>query len=165
MRKSVYIESTIPSYYVAEPSRDIVLLAHQGITREWWNTDRQNYDLYISEIIITEISKGDSTYSEKRKMLIADIDELEMADGIVELTKEYFEKLHIPQKAANDAFHIAFTVYHNIDYLLTWNCKHMANPITRERLHKINASKGLITPEICTPDELLNMSKEADYVE
>ena len=154
MRKKVYIETTIPSYITTDLSNDIIILGHQIITIEWWKTNKNYFDLYLSEIVIDEISKGDNKQAEKRIELIKDLKVLDFNKELEELGIKYFEYFKLPKKALFDAYHIAIAVYYQMDFLLTWNCKHLANAGIRTRLLEYNKKADLKTPDICTPEEL-----------
>jgi len=153
--EKVYIETTIPSYLVAKPNRDIVILSHQEISKDWWENERNKYELYISEYVIGEIRKGDNILSQKRIELIKDIFLLEHNNDIEILAREYLRLLGFPEKAAIDILHIAYSVYYEMDYLLTWNCKHLTNACFKVKLLKLNNKLGYKTPEICTPEQLI----------
>jgi len=156
----VYLETTIPSYMVSRPSRDIIVLAHQEITKEWWNNCRSDYELYISQIVIDEISEGDENLAQKRNEIINNIPLLEYNNDVEKLALKYFEHFQFPKKALRDAFHLAFAVYYEIDFLLTWNCAHLANAIVRTNLSKFNNKLDFKTPDICTPEELIKIPTE-----
>ena len=152
--ETVYIETTIPGYLISKPSRDIIIIAHQEITRNWWENERYKYELFISEIVIDEIAKGDLKYSTERLHIIKETKILTLDDNIIKIAENYMNKLNFPDKLLRDVFHIAFSVYYEIDYLLTWNCKHIANAHFKKQLEKFNNEMKVKTPEICTPEEL-----------
>lgn len=151
----VYIETTIPSYIVAKLSRDIVVAAGQQLTREWWETARFDYELYISEAVIAECSQGDQEQSKQRLEVIRGIKVLSLSDEVFELAEVYYKLLSIPEKSRVDSLHLAITVIHEINYLLTWNCKHMAHGEIRTKIHYYNKQNNLFEPVILTPYELM----------
>lgn len=153
---SVYLETTVISYLAANPSRDLVLAAHQQITHEWWNNSRQNFDLFISESVIEEISLGDPATAQKRLALVQDVQTLALTPVALELAKAII-KGPLPKKAIEDAFHISLAAVHNIDYLLTWNCKHIANLFIQKDLEKIILRFGFRLPQIGTPEALMEV--------
>ena len=154
MRPKVYIETTIPSYLTAWPSRDLVTAAHQQITREWWQTRRQNFDLFTSQLVIDEAREGDPDAANRRLEVLDDIPLLEPGDDVAELAQALIEQVPFPQRAAADALHIAIAVVSGMDYLLTWNCRHIANAARRGAIESVCQSRGYETPIICTPEEL-----------
>lgn len=158
--KKVYLETTIPSYMASRPSRDIIVLSHQEITNEWWANNRHNYKLFISQVVIDEIGGGDKELIQKRYTLIKNIPLLEYNNDVEILALKYFEHFKFPKRALRDAFHIAFAVNYNIDFLLTWNCSHLANANIRANLVKFNYKLGYNTPDICTPEELIKIPME-----
>jgi predicted nucleic acid-binding protein len=151
---SVYLETTIPSYLASRPSRDLVTAAHQQITHEWWNTAKTFYRLYVSEAVIDEIRGGDPEIAVRRLQLVEDLPILEIRDDILELVEIYGKSLGLPDRAQVDLVHIAFAVAYDIDYLVTWNCKHIANGSVIRRLSEINRRLQRPTPVIVTPEEL-----------
>ncbi len=152
---TVYIGTTIVSYLTAWPSRDLVRAAHQQITREWWDTRRARYDLLLSEVVLREIQAGDPQAARVRMQEVQDIRLLGLNDDVSSLARAYQAELQLPPKAGNDILHIAFSVAYELDYLLTWNCAHIANGATIKRLVAANQRLGRATPVIVTPEELL----------
>jgi hypothetical protein len=159
---SVYIETTIPSYLVARASRDVVIAAHQQITHDWWPTAKERFDLYISEAVLNEIRDGDPAYAAKRLDIVADLDVLAFGDDVAFLTREYERRVVLTGSAITDLAHFAFAVAYRMDYLVTWNCKHIANGQVIRRLAKANDDLGRSTPIIVTPEELLSRLFEGD---
>ena len=157
MKPSVYIETTVISYLTARPSRDLIIAAHQQITVEWWTVARPQVGCFISPFVIDEASRGDAVYARKRLDEIVDFDVLQVNEGIEDLARQYFAALQIPEKAKIDAFHLAVAVWHKMDYVLSWNCKHMASGRVQKTLQEINAKSGSHTPIICTPEELMEV--------
>ena len=151
----MYIETTIPSYLAARPSRDVVVLAHQQITREWWHGSEERYEMFVSSVVLDEIRSGDETMSRMRLDLIRRLPRLEITDEIGRLAERYIKELRLPGKAYRDALHIGLAVGHGMDILLTWNCAHIANERIRRKLQKVNLEIGCDTPSICTPEELV----------
>ena len=129
-------------------------MSHQDITRNWWNNERKYFKLYVSQIVIDEISLGDKNLARKRNISVKRIPVLLYNEDIKKLSDLYFKKFGFPQKALGDAIHIAFAVYYEMDFLLTWNCTHLANANTRVDLIEYNYKLGYKTPDICTPEEL-----------
>jgi hypothetical protein len=154
MKPRVYIETTIPSYLTAWPSRDLVRAAHQQVTREWWNR-RASFELFISALVIKECEAGDSAAATDRMAAIADIPVLEQTDRVTVLAERLLKLVPLPPKAGADAFHIAHAAMHRMQYLLTWNCRHIANATFRPAIVRICESEGVAAPLICTPLELL----------
>ena len=157
----LYLETTIPSYLSSRPSRDIVILAHQELTMNWWENARKRFDLFISQMVIEEVEQGDEFLSKKRLSLIEDYPVLDLTKEVETLSNHYMSLLPLPKRALRDAFHLAFSTYYEMDFLLTWNCTHLANGTIRRRLHMINEELDLLTPTICTPEELLDSLEEA----
>lgn len=156
MKKSLYLETTVVSYYVSRSSRDIITLAHQEITREWWNKALKRFNIFISETVVAEARLGDRQLAEKRLGELKNFPLLELTDEVERVARIYIEKLRIPQKALRDAVHLAVASVHNIDYLVTWNCVHIANGEVIKALMKVNETIGIKTPVICTPEGLIN---------
>jgi hypothetical protein len=151
---TVYIETTVVSYLTARPSRDLVRAAHQQITHDWWETRRAAYDLLVSEVVLQEIQAGDPAVAQLRIQAVQGIRLLALSNDVIGLARTYQSELRLPPKAGNDILHIAFSVAYELDYLLTWNCAHIANGATIKRLAGVNQRLGRPTPVIVTPEEL-----------
>lgn len=151
---SVYLETTIPSYLTAWRSPDLVMAARQQITREWWDTRRNEFDLYISQLVIDEASDGDASAAARRLEVLEGITLLEFGDDANALSKLLVRELSLPARAESDAVHIAMAVVNGIDYLLTWNCTHIANAALRPRIEVACRAFEYRMPVICTPEEL-----------
>lgn len=152
--KRVYIETTIPSYLAAWPSRDLLQAARQQITHDWWNNERANYELCISEIVLDEAFSGDSDAAKRRLTFLVDLPLLDVTDAVNVVAKAIMDSGLLPQKATRDAIHIAVASVHGIDFLLTWNCRHIANAAIMKELQTILANFDCEIPTICTPEEL-----------
>lgn len=157
---SVYLETTIPSYLASRPSRDLVTAAHQQVTHEWWSAARTSFRLYVSEAVIDEIRGGDPEIAAKRLELVEDLPILELRDDVLDLVEIYGRGLGLPDRAQVDLVHIAFAVAYDLDYLVTWNCKHIANGSVIRRLGELNRRLKKPTPVIVTPEELQPISAE-----
>ena len=165
MKESIYLETTVVSYYTAKLSRDVIILAHQEITREWWVKAQKRYDIFISQIVVEEARLGDAEDVKKRLEILKNFHHLELNNTVERMAQVYVEKLKIPPKALRDAVHLAVASVHSVDYLVTWNCTHIANGEIIKKLMRINSSYGIRTPIICTPEELMPEVKgEKDYV-
>jgi len=154
-KPTLYLETTIPSYLAARPSSDIIIAGRQRITHDWWNEERQCFQIYISQAVLIEAQAGDQNAALIRAGYLEGLQILPLINEIETISKEYLSALDIPKKSALDAVHIAFSVIYNLDYLLTWNCKHLAHGEVRKKLKRYNDSVGLQTPEIVTPNELM----------
>jgi hypothetical protein len=158
MKRSLYLESTIPSYLVAAPSRDLLIAAHQQVTVEWWGTRRIEFDLYVSQFILDEIGRGNTEVAKRRLDAVKGIPLLDITDDVFDLAEGFLALRIIPRKAGTDAIHIALATVHSIDFLLTWNCKHIANAAIIRDLEAVCRMRGLACPVICTPEELMGGS-------
>lgn len=152
---TAYIETTIPSYYVARPSASLIQAARQTSTRAWWDNGCSGLDLFTSLETLDEVFKGESAMAQARLALLAAIPLLTVTDQVIDLAERLVSQGIVPAKAASDAIHIAVASVHGIDYLVTWNFKHIANPFLRERLHHAVAEAALALPVMCSPEELL----------
>ncbi len=155
MKPKLYIENSIVSYLTAYPSRDIITAARQELTRQWWNAKRLDYDLYISEFVLSEASVGDLEMVARRLNALNGIPEIELTETTAALAEVLVKEGPLPEKAALDALHIAVAVAGGVHYLLTWNFKHLANATIRNQIERMCRSKGYEPPIICTPEELL----------
>ncbi len=155
MKPRIYLETTIASYLTAWPSRDLVTAAHQQITREWWEKRRKEFDLYVSQLVIQEASRGDPEAAARREEVLKGIQLLSPKEEALVLSGDLLKKVPLPAKAAIDAGHIALAVVHGMDYLLTWNCAHLANAELRPKIEAVCRFHGYEPPILCTPEELL----------
>ena len=160
-KQKVYIETSVISYLTAKPSRDLIIAGHQQITVQWWNNSRLNFNCYVSEFVEREIKRGNKLAAEKRLKSISRLDYLKYNDDVDNLAKKYIDLFQLPEKASFDAYHLALAVWYNIDYLLSWNCRHIANAQINKRMLEFNTKINLNTPFLCSPQELL----EVKYVE
>ena len=151
----MYIETSIPSYLTAKPSSDVRVTANREVTLEWWEVRRSDFELYISEFVIAEISRGDPEAANRRLEAITDISELEATEEVRVLGKALILEGPIPPKAEIDAYHIAIAAVNGMDYLLTWNCAHIANAVMRAKIEMVCRRYGYEPPVICTPQELM----------
>jgi predicted nucleic acid-binding protein len=156
MKPRIYLETTIPSYLTAWPSRDLVRAAHQQITREWWRQRRGEFELFISQVVVRECQAGDPDAAARRLEVFRDLPLLEQTGEATALAQLLLEQVPLPDRAAVDALHIAIAAVHGMDYLLTWNCTHIANAALRGRIESACRAGGNEPPAICTPEELLS---------
>ena len=154
MKPKVYIETTVVSYLTGWPSRDLIVAAHQQITREWWQA-RTRFDLYVSQIVIREAGGGDPEPAALRLKAVEGIQVLELSPEARSLAKQLITEGPLPEKAELDALHIGIAVVNGMDYLLTWNCTHIANAAMRHMIEAVCRSMGYEPPVICTPEELM----------
>lgn len=154
-KQSVYLETTIPSYLTAWPSRDLVTAAHQQVTREWWEARRNDFDLYVSALVVQEAEAGDEDAAARRLAILEGLPLLELTERASEFAHRLVEARLIPLRKVEDALHIATAVVHGMDYLLTWNLSHIANATSRSKIEWMARSLDYEPPTICTPEELL----------
>ena len=154
MKAKVYIETSVISYLTARPSNDIRAMANQNVTIEWWETQRSNYDVFISEFVIAEASLGHPDAISRRIEVISDIMELQVTEEVRTLGQELIRRHALPEKAEIDAYHVAIATVNGMEYLLTWNCTHIANAHTRPKIEATCRALGYEPPIICTPQEL-----------
>ena len=160
MKPRVYLETTIISYLTAWRSPRLVMAAHQEETRQWWDEQRHHFDLFVSEAVLEEVSAGDAEAAERRLEVVAGIEELDITEEARELAKTLIQTRNLPQKAALDALHIATATVHGMDYLLTWNCRHIANATLQRPIGAICRDAGYVLPVLCTPTELSEVSND-----
>jgi hypothetical protein len=153
VKPRVYLETSILSYLTALPSRDLVRAAHQQITLEWWE-QRDRFDLFVSEAVLAEAGRGDPAAANRRLAAAEGIEILNATQEAQALASALLKAAAMPAKAAIDAAHVALATVHGVDYLLTWNCAHIANAVTRSLIEGVCRSSGFQPPVICTPEEL-----------
>ena len=153
--ESVYLETTFISYLVARPSRDVIVAAHQQTTHDWWDTRRKDFACNVSQVVIDEASAGDAAEIQKRLDVIRDLPVLEVTKSAESLARVIIASGVIPPRAVRDAAHIAVAAVHGIDFLLTWNCRHLANAQIMRRMQELGDQLSERMPVICTPEELM----------
>lgn len=155
MAQRVYLETTIASYLTAWPSRDLIIAGHQQLTKEWWRTRRSDFDLFISQFVLDEASAGDPQAAQERLAILNPLPLLDISEAVLQLASAILQSGVIPAKAARDAAHIATSAVHGTDFLLTWNCAHIANAQIVKKVQLICVQHGFPCPLICTPEELM----------
>jgi hypothetical protein len=154
MKRKVYLETSVISYLTARPSKNIIEAGHQQSTYQFWDK-RKEFDLFASELVLTECAAGDPEASSKRLAALRGIPLFDITSQSLELAKDLVMAGIVPTKASEDALHISIATVHFADYLLTWNCRHIANPEMQARIAERFRNKGLFLPFICTPEELI----------
>lgn len=155
MLERVYLETSFWSYLAARPSRDLVVAGHQQITQEWWSTQRRGFELCISQLVLQEAGAGDPIAARDRLALIQSITTLKTTIEALALAKELIHNGALPPKAVEDAIHVAVAATNGVQYLLTWNCRHIANARIRQFIDSACLKRGYRSPIICTPEELM----------
>ncbi len=155
MSETVYIETSILGYLTARSTRNLILAANIEVTREWWESRRSAFSLYISQVVLDEVAQGDSEIAAKRLESLNGLSLVELNQPVRSLAAQFLTRSNLPSKASDDAVHIAAATVHGLDYLLTWNCKHIANAQIQRKLAEISLDFGYQLPVICTPYELL----------
>ena len=154
-RPTLAIETSIGSYLASRPSRDPVTLRNQQLTHAWWNTRRHEYALYTSQAVLDEAAEGDAEMARRRLELLAPLPLLQATAEVERLAEKLRSGVPLPPNARTDATHVAVGAFYGANYLLTWNCKHIANPRLKHRIQAICRTHGYKAPELCTPREML----------
>ncbi len=155
MKPKAYIETSVISYLTARPSRDVVQAGHQQITRDWWQNASDRFDLVISEFVRIEASAGDANAARSRLAIIDELANVEATPEALGLAKQLVNANAVPTKAGEDAALIAIAVVGGATYLVTWNCRHIANAAMRHRIEQVCRDAGYAPIIICTPEELM----------
>ena len=156
MKPTVYVETTVISYLVGWLNRnDLQVAAHQELTRRWWSGRRRDFEIYASSVVVDEASDGDPALAAERLLFLQDVPLLKVSDEVHGLKLELLRRTQIPAKAENDALHIAVAAVHGMEFLATWNCKHIANAIMLPLVYDVCRAEGFEPPLVCTPHELL----------
>jgi predicted nucleic acid-binding protein len=151
--KRVYLETSVISYLTALPSRDVVVAGNQQVTRDWW-AERARFELFVLDAVLQEASRGDASAAARRLQAIDGVSVLSPIPDALTLAQTIVESAAMPPKAALDALHVALATVHGMDFLLTWNCTHIANAAIRPQLDELSWRAGYRPPTICTPLEL-----------
>ncbi len=152
----IYIESTIPSYVVARPARDLLQAARQQLTRDWWDLKRERHELFTSQVVLDEIADGEAAMARQRLKLLRGVPLLEPTVAANELGREILDSGLLPSSADGDAAHIALATVHEMDILLTWNCRHIANVAIQQRLRRLAEQNRYTLPSLATPEEFMS---------
>jgi len=154
MKPSVYLETSFISYLTGPLSQNLITVANQHVTRKWWKTRRLAFELFISPFVIAEVRQGNVVQSANRLAVLTGLPILDPNNEVVELARAFVQQQVVPSKVADDAYHIAIATVHRLNYLLTWNCKHIANAQLQSKLRQISQQRGYELPILCTPYEL-----------
>lgn len=157
MKSKLYLETTIPSYLAARPSRDLIRAGHQQLTREWWENRRNAFDIFISQFVLDEATAGDAQAAQARLDVLKGLPLLDITEEVGGLAAELMKALALPKRAATDAIHISLAAVHQMHFLLTWNCAHIANAEMAVVIESVCGRHGLSCPVICTPEELMGI--------
>lgn len=155
MKPKVYVETTVISYLTARPSRDVVVAGHQQTTQDWWRTCRDRFELVASQLVLGEASTGDPEAARRRVEVLGGLSLLEITPEASALALQLVENAAVPAKAAQDAMHLSVAVTNGVNYLVTWNCRHLANAVLRAKIEEACRAAGYEPVIICTPEELL----------
>jgi predicted nucleic acid-binding protein len=158
--KAVYIETSVVSYLTALPARDLLVAAWQSATLQWWQNRRSEFELCTSQLVLDEASEGHPEAAARRIGRLANLPILPITDTAIDLAASLLKEGALPEKAADDALHLAIAAYHGVDYLLTWNCRHLDNAEMKPVMRSVCAVHGYVCPEICTPLELMGDENE-----
>ena len=161
-KPSVYIETTVISYLTAWPSGNVIRAAHQQITKKWWDQRRGDFELFISAFVTREASLGDAVAAQERLAILAGIPSLTVGPEVDRLARSLLALKALPAKAGADALHIAAAAVNGVEFLLTWNCKHIANAQMLAVIEEVCQANGYRCPRICTPEELLGDSADVE---
>lgn len=154
MKPRVYLETSVVSYLVARPSRDIVVAAHQQVTREWW-ASRERYELFSSQLVIWEARAGDPDVAALRLGVLDETSVLDISLDADELARVIVKRGAAPAVAIADALHVAIAATNGLTHLVTWNLTHIANADSRGRLEAVCREEGIAPPLIATPEEMM----------
>jgi hypothetical protein len=157
MKPTVYLETTVIGYLAMRVSNILRVAANQQTTRDWWDNHRERYDLYVSRFVVYECSQGDPVAVRERLTYLEGIPLLQVPTEVDSLAESLLASVPLPEKAATDALHITAAAVNGIQFLMTWNCRHIANPSFRPGIERVCLDSGYEAPVICTPQELLEI--------
>ena len=153
--ETVYIETTIVGHIAGRIHRDPFVAVRQQVARDWWRDHAPRYAVFISQLVLDECSDGDPSAAAERLEVVKDVDLIESSDEVDGLAAALIASRAIPASEPRDAFHIAISAVNGVNYLMTWNLKHIANASLRGRIEQVCRDAGFEPPIICTPDELM----------
>ena len=155
MKRRIYIETTVVSYFTARPSRDLLVAGNQEATRQFWSSLATVYDTYVSALVYEEAARGNTREAAKRLDAIRPFRMLDIDDETRILAEKIVTGKGIPHEYPEDALHIAVAAINGVSVVVTWNFAHLSNPFTRMKVRQIVEDEGYVCPEICSPAELL----------
>ena len=155
MSETVYIETSVLGYLTARSTKNLIIAGNIEVTRDWWELRRSAFTLYISQVVLTEAAQGDPEIATQRLEAVRGLPLLEVTEAVEDLAAQFMKRSNLPWKASDDAIHIALATVNSLNYLLTWNCKHIANAQIQRKLLEISSDCGYTLPIICTPLELM----------
>ena len=158
----VYVETSIVSYLTARPARDIVIAGRQQATRDWWETAPTRFELVVSQLVREEAALGDPEAARARLAALAPLTALAAPVEALELSRRLVDSAAVPKRAAPDATHVAIAAVHGVEFLVTWNFRHIANAVSRPRIESVCRRSGVEPPVLCTPEELVDVEVEDD---
>ena len=161
-KKKIYIETSVISYFVSDLSENIRIAGHQLATKKFWETIK-NYDVYISDIVVDEITKGNETQKNLRLNAVKNFCLLKIDDEARKLARKILDDKIVPDKFPEDALHIAVASVNNINFIVTWNFKHINNPFLKNKIWELIEKNKYICPVICSPEELIGGYNERSY--
>lgn len=155
MKQRVYLETTVISYLAAHTSRDLMIRAHQEVTRNWWLKRRKDLELMVSDVVLEEIGRGDKTAAAERLAYVRNLNPVLSTEPGIALARLLLKQKAVPLVAEVDALHIGVAAVHGAEFLLTWNCRHIANAEMRAKIGAVCRNARYEPPVICTPEELM----------
>lgn len=158
MKPKVYVESSVVSYLTARPSNDLIKAARQTITESWWSDNLQHFAVYVSELVEQEIAQGHPEAAARRLAITANIENLSITEEAQTIAEQLLSAQAVPAKSEEDALHIGIAAADGIDFLLTWNFKHINNACTKAAIRRVIEGLGYQCPELCSPEELRQIS-------
>ena len=157
-RPTVYIETTVIGHAVGRIRSDLVSAARQAITRDWWPTASDHFELRLSQLVVDECAAGDPEAAAERLTLLEGISLLQVPPEAGDLARLLVDRRAVPVSEPRDALHIATAAFHGVDFLTTWNFRHIANAVMMERIYEVCREGGYTSAAICTPEQLMKGS-------
>jgi predicted nucleic acid-binding protein len=157
MKRTVYVETTVVSYFTAQPSRDLVIAGRQQATRDVWAKLLSEFDTYVSALVLQEAGRGDADQAAQRLAVVAGFPVLDLGEAARGLAERILAAKAVPAGYPEDALHIAVAAVNGVEVLVTWNFTHINNPFTRLMIREAVEDAGYTCPEICSPEELLEL--------
>ncbi len=154
MKPALYLDSSVPSYWLKPERDDPIIAARHLVTRRWWTDELARFDVFVSQIVLDELGGGQRERAAERLALVQDFPLLDVDKQVEEAARFYVEHLAMPSRTLRDAFHLVLASVHEVEYLLTWNYAHLANASKRTHLETLNRRLHLPSPVICSPEEL-----------
>ena len=155
IRSTAYIETTVIGHLVGRMLADPIVAGRQTVTRQWWPSAITRYRFFVSKVVADECAAGDPDAAKERLVVLDSLEFIAASQSVDELARKLIAEFAVPKTEPRDAVHISLAAVHGLEFLVSWNFKHIVNPPTRSAIERVCRDAGFVPPMICSPDELV----------